>query len=116
VVCIKRFRVQKISCYETIIFPKFAIPDDNRCALGGCAADACSDMLASFHAAKIMRSQAKHNLELKSHALTESIFRWEDMNVRLFHSISQNPSTVIRMNGSKQLPLLVGINPSYSHI
>jgi len=115
VVCIKRFRVQKISCYESIIFPKFAIPDDNRCALGGPAADACSDMLASFHAAKIMRSQAKQNLELKADALTESIFRWEDMNVRLLHSISQEPSTISR-NASKHLSLLVGINRSYSHI
>ncbi|MEG3982164.1 hypothetical protein QUA08_15455 [Microcoleus sp. T3B2] len=66
-----------------------AIPDDNRCDLGGRAADACSDMLASFHAAKIMRSQAKQNLEFKADALTESICRWEDMNVRLLHSISQ---------------------------
>ncbi|MEG3931556.1 hypothetical protein QT990_09930 [Microcoleus sp. T3_B1] len=46
-------------------------------------------MLASFHAAKIMRSQAKPNLELESDALTENIFLWEDMNVRLLHSISQ---------------------------
>ncbi|MEG4488326.1 hypothetical protein [Microcoleus sp. D2_18a_B4] len=66
-----------------------AIPDDNRCALGGRAADACSDMLASFHAAKIMRSQAKHKLELKADVLTAGIFLWEDMNVRLLHSISQ---------------------------
>ncbi|MEG4446627.1 hypothetical protein QUB47_32325 [Microcoleus sp. AT9_B5] len=57
-----------------MIFPKFGIPDDNRCALGG-GADACSDMLASFHAAKIMRSQAKQNLELKADTLTESICR-----------------------------------------
>jgi hypothetical protein len=87
----------------------------NRCALGGPAADACSDMLASFHAAKIMRSQAKQNLEFKADALTESNFRWEDMNVRLLHSISQQPST-ISMNASKHLSLLVGINRSYSHI
>ncbi|MEG4811050.1 hypothetical protein QUA82_25375 [Microcoleus sp. F8-D3] len=57
-----------------MIFPKFGIPDDNRCDLGG-GADACSDILASFHAAKIMRSQAKQNLELKADALTESISR-----------------------------------------
>ncbi|MEG4506669.1 hypothetical protein QUA81_03310 [Microcoleus sp. F6_B4] len=57
-----------------MIFPKFGIRDDNLCALGG-GADACSDMLASFHAAKIMRSQAKPNLELKADALTESICR-----------------------------------------
>jgi hypothetical protein len=37
------------------------------------------------------------------------------MNVRVLRSISQNPSTV-SMNASKQLPLLVGINRSYSHI
>jgi signal transduction histidine kinase len=37
------------------------------------------------------------------------------MNVRVSRSISQNPSTV-SMNASKQLPLLVGINRSYSHI
>ncbi|MEG5237237.1 hypothetical protein QUB77_23765 [Microcoleus sp. AT9b-C3] len=61
-VCIKRFRLQKISCYQIIIFPELAIPDDNRCALEGPAADACSDMWASFHAAKIMRSPAKPNL------------------------------------------------------
>jgi len=115
VVCIKRFRVQKISCYEIIIFPDFAILDDHRFALGGPAADACSDMLVSFHAAKIMRSPAKPNLELKSDALTKSICRWEDMNVRLLHSISQEPST-ISMNASKHLSLLVGINRSYSHI
>ncbi|UNU17918.1 hypothetical protein D0A34_02725 [Microcoleus vaginatus PCC 9802] len=114
-ICIKRFRVQKISCYESIIFPKFVIADDNRCALGGWAADACSDMLASFYAAKIMRSQAKENLGLQSNALTESIFRWEDINVRLLQSISQEPSTISR-NASKPLSLLVGINPSYSHI
>ncbi|MEG3970441.1 MULTISPECIES: hypothetical protein [unclassified Microcoleus] len=46
-------------------------------------------MWASFHAAKIMRSQAKPNLELKANALTAGIFLWEDMNVRLLHSISQ---------------------------
>ncbi|MEG4074113.1 hypothetical protein [Microcoleus sp. Pol14D6] len=113
-VFIKRFRVQKISCYESIIFPKFAIPDDNRCALGGSATDADSDMLASFHAAKIMRSPAKQNFELKSDTLTESICPWEDMNVRLLHSISQEPST-ISMNASKQLSLLVGMKRSYSH-
>ncbi|WP_041622613.1 hypothetical protein [Oscillatoria nigro-viridis] len=104
-VYIKRFRVQKISCYESIIFSKFAIADNNRCALGGPAADACSDMLASFHAATIMRSQAKPNLELKADILTESIFRWEDMNVLLLCSISQDPST-ISMNASKHLSLL----------
>jgi hypothetical protein len=37
------------------------------------------------------------------------------MNVRVWRSISQNPSTV-SMNASKQLPLLVGIKRSYSHI
>jgi hypothetical protein len=37
------------------------------------------------------------------------------MNVRVLRSISQNPSTV-SMNASQQLPLLVGINRSYSHI
>ncbi|MEG4530620.1 hypothetical protein [Microcoleus sp. D2_18a_D3] len=57
-----------------------AIPDDNRCALEGRAADACSDMLASFHAAKIMRSQAKQNLQFNADGLRESICRWEDMN------------------------------------
>ncbi|MEG4858617.1 hypothetical protein QUB75_14900 [Microcoleus sp. K1-B6] len=72
-------------------------------------------MLASFQAAKIMRSQAKPKLELKADSLTESIFRWEDMNVRLLHSISQEPST-ISINASKHLSLLVGINCSYSHI
>lgn len=89
--------------------------DDNRCALEGPAADACSDMLASFHAAKIMRSPAKPNLELKPDALKESICLWEDMNLRLLHSISQDPST-ISINASKHLSLLVGINRSYSHI
>ncbi|MEG4273166.1 MULTISPECIES: hypothetical protein [unclassified Microcoleus] len=81
----------------------------------GPAADACSDMLACFYAAKIMRSPAKQNLELKSDTLTESIFRWEDINLRLLHSISQEPSR-ISMNASKHLSLLVGINRSYSHI
>ncbi|MEG4213290.1 hypothetical protein [Microcoleus sp. S13_B4] len=71
-------------------------------------------MWASFHAAKIMRSPAKPNLEFKSDALTESICRWEEMNVRLLHSISQDPST-LSINASKYLPLLVGINRSYSH-
>ena len=33
----------------------------------------------------------------------------------MLRSISQNPSTV-SINASKQLPLLVGINRSYSHI
>ncbi|WP_445171450.1 sensor histidine kinase [Microcoleus sp.] len=37
------------------------------------------------------------------------------MNVRVLPSISQNSSTV-SMNASKQLPLQVGINRSYSHI
>jgi hypothetical protein len=37
------------------------------------------------------------------------------MNVRVLRSISQNPCTV-SMNASKQLPLLVGLNRSYSHI
>jgi len=37
------------------------------------------------------------------------------MNVRVLRSISENPSTV-SMNASKQLPLRVGINRSYSHI
>ncbi|MEG4838196.1 hypothetical protein [Microcoleus sp. B9-D4] len=45
-----------------------AIPDDNRCAFGGPAADAGSDRLACFYAAKIMRSQAKPNLEFKADA------------------------------------------------
>ncbi|MEG4393274.1 ATP-binding protein [Microcoleus sp. BROC3] len=70
---------------------------------------------ASFHAANIIRSQAKQNLELKADVLTESISRWEQMNIRVLRSISQNPNTV-SMNASKQLPLLVGINRSYSHI
>ncbi|MEG4575965.1 ATP-binding protein [Microcoleus sp. N3A4] len=70
---------------------------------------------ASFHAANIIRSQAKQNLELKADVLTESISRWEQMNIRVLHSISQNPNTV-SMNASKQLPLLIGINRSYSHI
>ncbi|MEG4928141.1 MULTISPECIES: ATP-binding protein [unclassified Microcoleus] len=70
---------------------------------------------ASFHAANIIRSQAKQNLELKADVLTESISRWEQMNIRVLRTISQNPSTV-SMNASKQLPLLVGINRSYSHI
>ncbi|MBD1830081.1 HAMP domain-containing protein [Microcoleus sp. FACHB-61] len=70
---------------------------------------------ASFHAANIIRSQAKQNLELKADVLTESIWRWEQMNVRVLRSISQNPS-IISMNASTQLPLLVGINRSYSHI
>lgn len=52
-------------------------------------------MLASFPAAKIMRSQAKQNLELKVDVLTESICRWEDMNIRLLHIISQEPSSDI---------------------
>ncbi|HSF72784.1 MAG TPA: hypothetical protein VLA84_03180 [Microcoleus sp.] len=72
-------------------------------------------MFASFQAANIMRSQAKPHLELKPDTLTESIFRWEDMNVRLLHSISQEPST-INMKASKHLSLLIGINRSYSHI
>jgi len=38
-----------------------------------------------------------------------------EINVRVLRSISQNPSTV-SMKASKQLPLLVGINRSYSHI
>ncbi|MEP6518034.1 hypothetical protein [Microcoleus vaginatus] len=37
------------------------------------------------------------------------------MNVRLLHSISQEPSTM-SINASKLLSLLVGINSSYSHI
>ncbi|MEG4030896.1 MULTISPECIES: hypothetical protein [unclassified Microcoleus] len=64
-----------------------------------------------------MRSPAKPNLELKPDALTKSIFRWEDMNGRLLHSISQELSTIsININASKHLSLLVGINRSYSHI
>ncbi|MEG4215532.1 hypothetical protein QUA27_10155 [Microcoleus sp. Pol14C6] len=71
-------------------------------------------MLASFHAAKIMRSPAKQNFEFKPDTLMESICRWEDINVRLLHTISQEPST-ISMNASKQLSLLVGMKRSYSH-
>ena len=70
---------------------------------------------ASFHAANIIRSQAKQNLELKADVLTQSVSRWEQMNVRVLRSISQNPS-ILSMNASKQLPLLVAINRSYSHI
>ncbi|WP_242725214.1 hypothetical protein [Microcoleus vaginatus] len=62
-----------------------------------------------------MRSQSKPNIELKADALAKSIFRWEDIKVRLLHSITQDPST-ISMNASKHLSLLVGITRSYSHI
>ncbi|MEG4282332.1 hypothetical protein QUB68_04325 [Microcoleus sp. A006_D1] len=67
----------------------------------------------SFHAAKIIRSPAPQNLELISDVLTESISRWEQMNVQVLRSLSQNPGT-ISMKVSQQLQLLAAVNRSYS--
>lgn len=60
-----------------------------------------------------MRSPAQQNLELRSDVLTQSISRWEQMNVQVLGSISQDPSTV-SMKASQQLPLLAAVNRSYS--
>jgi len=69
----------------------------------------------SFHAINIIRSPAPQNPELRSDVLTESLSRWEQMNVQVLHSLSQNPGTV-SMNASQQLPLLAAVNRSYSDI
>jgi len=67
----------------------------------------------SFQAINIIRSQVQQNLELKSDVLTQSISRWEQMNVQVLGSLSQDPSTV-SMNASQQSPLLAAVNRSYS--
>ncbi len=69
----------------------------------------------SFHAANIMRSPAQQNLELRSDVLTQSISRWEQMNVQVLRRLSQNAGTV-SMKASQQLPLLAAVNRSYSDI
>ena len=68
---------------------------------------------ASFQAINIIRSPAPQNLELKPDVLTQSFSRWEQMNVQVLGSLSQDPSTV-SMNASQQLPLLAAVNRSYS--
>jgi signal transduction histidine kinase len=64
---------------------------------------------ASFHAINIIRSQAQQNLELKTDILTESISRWEEMNFRVLHTISQHPRT-IGINASQELSPLATIH------
>ncbi|MDB9512227.1 ATP-binding protein [Kamptonema animale CS-326] len=70
---------------------------------------------ASDRAAEIIRTQAKQHLELKADVLTESVSRWEQMNVRVLYSLSHNPNT-ISMDVSQQLPLVTAINRTYNHI
>ena len=70
---------------------------------------------ATDRAINIIRTQAKQNLELKAEVLTESVSRWEQMNVRILQSLSQNPS-IISMDVTQQLPLVTAINRTYNHI
>ncbi|MDF0554712.1 ATP-binding protein [Kamptonema sp. UHCC 0994] len=70
---------------------------------------------ATDRAINIIRIQAKQNLELKAEVLTESVSRWEQMNVRILQSLSQNPS-IISMDFTQQLPLVTAINRTYNHI
>ena len=70
---------------------------------------------ASFHAANIIRSQAKKNLGLKADVLTESVSRWEQMNVGILRSLSQN-ANIVSMNAREQLPLLAAVHRSYNRI
>jgi signal transduction histidine kinase len=70
---------------------------------------------ASFYAANIIRSQAKQNLELKADVLTKSVFMWEQMNVRILHSLSQN-ANIVSMNAEEQVPVLTAVHQSYNHI
>ncbi|MGP1373763.1 MAG: response regulator [Almyronema sp.] len=70
---------------------------------------------ASSHAAQIIRQDAKDNMALKAAALSESVSRWEEMNILALQSLSRQPD-IVSMDPQRQKPVLVAMSQTYEHL
>ncbi|MGK7892923.1 MAG: cache domain-containing protein, partial [Xenococcus sp. (in: cyanobacteria)] len=71
--------------------------------------------IASAHAAKTIRQEAKENLIIKTKTLAESVSRWEESNILAPGTLTEQPD-IVGMNPEKQKAILDTIVNNYKHI
>ncbi len=71
--------------------------------------------IASDHAAKTIRQEAKENLIIKTKTLAESVSRWEESNILALGTLTEQPD-IVSMNPEQQKPVLDTIANNYKHI
>ena len=70
---------------------------------------------ASDRASRAIREEAIENLDLKGDLLAESVNRWNQLNVLVLQSLSEQPN-IVSMNPEEQKPVLSRITDNYKHI